>query len=586
MRLKAIQAASLAAALSISAFTAASLPVFALEQPSAATSIKDRSPWWQHAVFYEIYPRSFADAKNTGIGNLAGVTAKLDYLKDLGIDAIWLTPVYPSPQVDFGYDIADYENIAPEYGTLADFDTLVAEAKKRNIKIIMDLVLNHTSDQHPWFRASRSSKTDPKRDWYVWHDPKADGSPPNNWQSLFGHSAWTMDPLTKQYYYHFFYPEQPDLNWRNPQVKKAMFDVARFWLDRGAAGFRLDAICTLYEDPQLRDNPIKPGQTNQYGDPEMEHKYNGNAQPEERHATLRELRNVLEAYPGQRVLIGETVADSVPELSQMYGKNLDEIQLPMNFFFTDVNKLSAPDFRKQIAAWDNNPAHGWPVYLFSNHDQVRHYVRYGDGVHNDEIAKLTAAMMLTLRGTPILYYGEEIGMTNNDPKRVEDVKDPIGKIGWPKEKGRDGERTPMQWNADANAGFSTVPPWLPVSDNYKTHNVEAEQKDPHSILSFYKDLIQLRRKNPSLGDGKYEPLNETDNNVLSYLRKDKHGKGGVLVALNMSNSPQTVKFDLTGKGVHGISAKTLLASPTDTPATVPLQSVDLAPFGVYIGQVQ
>ena len=586
MRLSSIQSVFLAAIVSTSAFLSTTLPASSIEQPTSSHAAKQTSPWWQHAVFYEIYPRSFADAKNSGMGNIAGITSKLDYLKDLGVDALWITPCYPSPQVDFGYDISDYTNIAPEYGTLADFDKLVAEAKKRNINIIMDLVLNHTSDQHPWFLASRSSKTDPKRDWYVWHDPKADGSPPNNWQSLFGHSAWTLDPNTKQYYYHFFYPEQPDLNWRNPQVKKAMFDVARFWLDRGVAGFRLDAICTLFEDPKLTDNPIEPGQLNQYGDPEMINKYNGNAQPEERHATLRQLRTVLDAFPGQRVLIGETVGDTVAELADMYGKHLDEIQLPMNFFFADVNKLSAPEFRKQIEAWDKNPKHGWPVYLFSNHDQVRHYVRYGDGIHNDEIAKLTAAMLLTLRGTPILYYGEEIGMTNNDPKLVEDVKDPIGKIGWPKEKGRDGERTPMQWNAEANAGFSTVQPWLPVSDNYLTHNVSAEEKDPHSILSFYKELINLRKTNPALWDGQYVALNETDNNVLSYLRKQGNGKPDVLVALNMSVSPQTMKFDLASNSVHRPTAQTLLSSATNTPRNVPLQCLELEPFGVYIGEVQ
>jgi alpha-glucosidase len=536
-------------------------------------------PWWQHAVFYEIYPRSFADAKNSGMGNINGITEKLDYLKDLGIDAIWITPCYPSPQVDFGYDISDYRDIAPEYGTLADFDRLVAEAKKRDIRIVMDLVLNHTSDKHAWFTESASSKTNPKRDWYVWRDGKSDGGPPNNWQSVFGHSAWKLDPRTNQYYYHLFYPEQPDLNWRNPEVRKAMYDTARFWLDRGVAGFRLDAILTLFEDPKLTDNPILPGK-NSYGDPNMDNKYNDRLP--EVHDVLRELRNVIDSYADNRVLIGETGGRDVAQVSAMYGKHLDEIQLPMNFFFADVNKLSAADFRKRIAEWDKNPAGGWPVYLFSNHDQVRHYVRYGDGQHNDDIAKLTATMLLTLRGSPILYYGEEIGMENNDPKAKEDVQDPIGKIGWPKEKGRDGERTPMQWNGETNAGFSDAKTWLPVTAEYKSHNVAAERNDPSSILSFYKQLIALRRSQEPLIHGSYITLNPQDNKVLSYLRKGKDNS--VLVALNMTSEPQQVSFNLKPHGVKGTQPKTLISSPAGATAT-DLQQIALAPFGVYVAEL-
>lgn len=543
------------------------------------TAKSSSEPWWKHAVFYEIYPRSFADADNDGTGDLNGITSKLDYLKDLGIDAIWISPCYPSPQVDFGYDISDYRNIAPEYGTLADFDRLVTEAKKRNIRIIMDLVMNHTSDKHAWFIDSRSSKTSEHRDWYVWRDGKAGGKPPNNWQSIFGGSAWKLDPTTNQYYYHFFYAEQPDLNWRNPEVKKAMYDVARFWLDRGVAGFRLDAITTLFEDPQLRDNPIKPGKNN-VGDPNMEHIYNDRLP--EIHDVVRELRKVLDGYPEDRVMIGETGEKSVAMLSKMYGANLDEFQLPMNFFFTDVNKLSAPEFRKQIALWDKNPARGWPVYLFSNHDQVRHYIRYGDGTHNDQIAKLTAAMMLTLRGTPIMYYGEEIGMENNDPKRKEDVKDPIGKLNWPKEKGRDGERTPMQWKATKNAGFSTAQPWLPVPASYKTHNVATEQANPDSVLNFYKRLIALRRKNAALREGQYIALNETDPNVLAYVRKS--GDSAALVVLNLSGKEQKVTFDLAKQNLKSATATTLLS--TSGASGADLKQMTIEPFGVFIGEVK
>ena len=405
--------------------------------------------WWQHAVFYEIYARSFADSNNDGDGDLKGITAKLDYLHELGVDAIWLTPCYPSPQVDFGYDVSDFENIDPMYGTLADFDVLTSEGRKRGIKIIMDFVMNHSSDQHAWFIDSRSSKTSEHRDWYIWRDGKVPGQPPNNWTAIFGGSAWKLDPKTNQYYYHFFYPEQPDLNWRNAAVEEAMFDVTRRWYKRGVAGFRLDAVDTLFEDPDLHDNPVLPGM-NQYGDPNLDNKYNVK-QPGV-HEILRKLRKVADEH--NAVLIGETWTGDIQELKQYYGAHNDELQMPMDFMFTTVNKLSPAEFRKQIAAVESSG--GWPVYVLSNHDIARSYVRYGDGTHNDAIAKLMASLYLTLRGTPILYYGEELGMENNNPTRKEDVEDPIGKLGWPKEKGRDGERTPMQWKNTPNAAFSTT----------------------------------------------------------------------------------------------------------------------------------
>lgn len=534
--------------------------------------------WWHHAVVYEIYPRSFADSNNDGIGDLNGITARLDYLKSLGVDAIWLTPCYPSPQVDFGYDISDYQAINPEYGTLEDFDRLVAEAKKRGIRIIMDLVLNHTSDKHLWFVDSRSSRSARHREWYIWRDVK-DSQPPNNWQSVFGGSAWKSDPQTSQYYYHFFYTEQPDLNWRNPEVKKGMFDVVRFWLDRSVAGFRLDAIGTMFEDPALPDNPALPG-LNWVGDPNQEYKYNTGLP--EIHDVLRDLRKVIDSYD-DRVLIGETSGKDVPDLSRFYGKDLDEIQLPMNFFFTNINRLSPVEFRKQIAAWDKNPPGGWPVYLLSNHDLDRHYVRYGDGKNNDAIAKLTATLLLTLRGTPQLYYGEEIGMENNDPKTKEEVKDPIGKLFWPKYKGRDGERTPMQWEDKPNAGFSKAAPWLPVAPSYPRHNVAAQDKDPHSILNFYRKLIALRRRSPSLQDGEYVALNEDDPSVLSYLRKGSSET--VLVVLNMSARPHKVDFDLSRYGLSAKKGKTLLSSSLNRKKSGKLVGFELSPFEAYVGRL-
>ncbi|HEY9717320.1 MAG TPA: alpha-glucosidase [Trichormus sp.] len=533
-------------------------------------------PWWKHAVFYEIYPRSFADSNGDGIGDLNGITAHLDYLQNLGVDAVWLTPCYPSPQVDFGYDISDYCNIDPVYGTLADFDKLVAEAKKRNIRIVMDFVINHTSDKHPWFIASRSSKTDSKRDWYIWRDGKAPSKPPNNWQSIFGHSAWDLDPRTGQYYYHFFYPQQPDLNGRNPDVRKAMYDVTRFWMDRGVAGFRLDAVGCLFEDPNLHDNPIQPG-TNAFGDANMESKYNDRL--EEVHDVMRELRHVIDSYPGDRVLIGETSGNDVKQVSRMFGGKLDEIQLPMNFFFAYLNKLSVPDFRRIIDEWDKNPAQGWPLYFFSNHDQVRHYVRYGDKVNNDAIAKLTATLLMTLRGTPLLYYGEEIGMENNDPKRVEDVYDPIGKIGWPKEKGRDGERTPMQWDGNQYAGFSHVKPWLMPADSFASHNAATEEGQPDSVLNFYKKLIQLRRTEPLRG-GEYVPINASDLNVLAYLRKG--AAGTVMVAINMSNQEQAFKPELPGAKYSAGASHVLLRSGEAAKANEKDDVIRLSPYAVQI----
>jgi alpha-glucosidase len=528
--------------------------------------------WWQHAVFYEIYPRSFADSNNDGVGDLKGIASKLDYLKDLGVDAIWITPCFPSPQVDFGYDVSDYENIDLMYGTLADFDLLASEAKKRDIHIILDFVVNHTSDQHKWFLDSKSSRTSVHRDWYIWRDGKGPGEPPNNWVSIFGGSAWTFDPATDQYYYHYFYPEQPDLNWRNPAVKDAMFDVTRWWHKRGVAGFRLDAVDTLFEDPNLRDNPIQSPGKNAFGDPIEENKYN--TKLPEVHDVLRGLRKVADDY--NAVLIGETWTADVNELNQYYGASNNELQLPMDFLFTMVNKLLPAEFRKQIA--EVNAASGWPTFVISNHDIVRSYDRYGDGVHNDQIAKLMGALYLTLRGTPIMYYGEEIGMKTTPPTRKEDVKDPIGRKGWPEEKGRDGERTPMQWDGSENAGFTKGMPWLPVPPTYKTHNVADESKDPESVLEFYKSVLKLRHTNRALLDGDYTALNENDANVLSYSRiyKDQ----GVVVALNMSNTPQKIRLSLRGKGFA--SAKILLATGK---SAVSRNEISLEPYGVFVGEL-
>ncbi len=544
-------------------------------QPQKSPVHAEGHPWWQDAVFYEVYPRSFADSNGDGIGDLKGIESKLDYLQQLGVDAIWITPCYPSPQVDFGYDVSDYENIDPMYGTLADFDHLVEAAKKRHIRIIMDFVINHTSDRHPWFLDSKSSRTSAHRDWYIWRDGQAGGQPPNNWLSGFGGSAWKFDPNSGQYYYHYFATAQPDLNWRNPAVEKAMFDVTRFWYMHGVSGFRLDAVDLLFEDPKLRDNPIRPGK-DEMGDPNMLNRYNDKLP--ENHQVLRRLRSV--ADESGAVLLGETYTDSAAELKEYYGAHNDEIQLPMDFMFCTVDQLSAPAFRKQIALAEATG--GWPTYVIGNHDMARSYVRYGDGKHNDQIAKLMAAMYLTLRGTPVMYYGEEIGMENNDPKRKADVKDPMGITGWPKYKGRDGERTPMQWNDSAHAGFTTGTPWLPVPLSAQTHNVEREWNDRNSILQFYRQLLLLHHRNPALRDGDYVALDQDDPHVLAYLRRYK--KQAVLVILNMSGTAQQVSFDLSPQGFFSAKAKTILTTSTLAPSG-PLDHIALEPFAVYIAQV-
>jgi len=547
---------------------------------SQQTSVE---PWWKHAVIYEIYPRSFQDSNGDGIGDINGITSRLDYLKDLGVDAIWITPMYPSPQVDFGYDIADYEAIDPQYGTMADFDRLMSEAKQRGIRVIMDWVPNHTSDQNKWFLESRSSRSNPKRDWYIWRDGKGPGQPPNNWQSWFGHSAWTYDKKTGQWYYHYFYVQQPDLNWRNPEVRKAMYNVLGFWLDKGAAGFRMDAVSRLFENPNLHDDPILPGK-NAYGDPNIKHKYTDDLP--EVHDVLREIRTFVGKYPGEPVLISEADEPTIHDLLKMYGVNNDEVQLPMDFQIATLNRLSAPDFRRLLNEIEFNYADGQPYFFFSNHDQVRTRDRYGDGIHNDQIAKLMAALLLTTQATPQLYYGEEIGMRTTTPTRIEDVKDPVGRTGWPKDKGRDGERTPMQWDNSKDTGFSTAAKtWLPVPPSAAQYNVEVEKQDPDSIFNFYKRLIALRRETPALRDGKYVAVNRDDPNVLAYLRKGPNGANSVLVALNMSSEARTITFKLGGFGVEGNSLYTLAASPKQADH-LKLEKVELEPFGVIVAEVK
>jgi alpha-glucosidase len=553
----------------------------ALRAEAQSTAHAPSAKWWNNAVLYEIYPRSFQDSNGDGIGDLNGITQRLDYLQALGVDAIWIGPMYPSPQVDFGYDISDYENVDPQYGTLEDFDHLLAEAHKRGMRILLDMVLNHTSDQHPWFKGAAASRSDARHDWYVWNDGIADSSgarrPPNNWLSLFGGSAWQWVPAANQYYYHEFYRAQPDLNWRNPQVETAMLDTLKFWLDRGVAGFRLDAITTLFEDTQLRNEPQKPG-VNAQGDPIVSRVYTDNLP--EVHGVLRRMRKMIDAYPADRVLIGETYLPNTAEIDKWYGgARHDELQLPMDMLVGFINRLDAPTFRNRLREVQTQVHGSQPLLVFDNHDNARSWDRYGDGAHNEAIAKIIATVLLTSRATALLYQGEEIGQVTSVPTRVEDVRDPIGITGWPQEKGRDGERTPMQWDtSNAQAGFSVNPKtWLPVPANYASINVQSERADPQSLLNWHRQLIALRRTNPALATGRMRMLDVRNGKVLSYARVAKDGTL-VLVALNMSATPQTVALETKNPA----PPRTLMASPATMPRPASVTAVTLPPFASWV----
>ena len=560
--------------------------------PSKIETTSSSEPWWTHALIYEIYPRSFQDSNKDGIGDLSGITSRLDYLENLGVDAIWIAPIFPSPQVDFGYDVSDYEAIDPQYGTFDDMTRLIAQANQRKIRVVLDMVLNHTSDKHPWFQEAASSRANPKHDWYVWNDGKPgtgpgshDGRvPPNNWVSLFGGSAWEWVPAVHQFYYHQFYKQQPDLNWHNPAVEEAMFSTMRFWLDRGVAGFRLDAIPSLFEDAQLRDE-AQLGGTNAQGDPILARNYTDNL-PED-HGVIRRLRAMISKYPGDRVIIGETYLPNTMELDKWYGGAAhDELQLAMDMLVGFSNKLDASVFRKYIGEAETEIHGSQPLFVFNNHDNARSIDRYGDGAHNQEIAKMLATVLLTTRSTALMYQGEELGMVTTTPTRLQDVKDPIGITGWPKEKGRDGERTPMQWDDSPNSGFTAaaVVPWLPIPQSYRVQNVKVEASEPKSMLSWYKQLIELRRTNGAIHNGENIMLNLQDSSVLSWLRQSP-GQPSVIVACNFTSQPQKISFDLSAQGIRSKQVRTLMKTAGNSdPAS--LDVVELLPFSVYIGQVK
>ena len=558
-------------------------------EKSAAATAPPPAPWWKNAVIYEIYPRSYQDSNGDGIGDLNGIARRLGYLEALGVDAIWIAPMYPSPQVDFGYDISDYENVDPQYGTLADFDRLLVQARSHHIRVLLDMVLNHTSDRHPWFVDSASSRTGAQHDFYVWNDgkPGADGKkvPPNNWVSLFGGSAWQYVPAVDQFYYHKFYRQQPDLNWHNPKVEQAMFGAIRFWLDRGVTGFRLDAITTLFEDPQLRDEPVLGG-TNAQGDPNLEHIYTDNL-PED-HDVIRRMRAMSDRYTGDRLLLGETYVAKTADLDPWYGGSAhNELQLAMDTLVGLGNKLDAAGFRQHLTEAETQLHGSQPLLVFDNHDNIRSWDRFGDGAHNERIARIIATLLLTSHGAALLYQGEEIGQRTVTPTRVEDVRDPIGITGWPKEKGRDGERTPMQWDtSNAQAGFSTnTHTWLPVPPDYRTVNVQSESADPESLLNWHKRLIALRRSSAALREGRMVMLDPTNANVLSYARVAADGKA-VVVSLNMSAQDQSVALGLGAAGLKGTRCRTLLSSPKGPEVRCTAERIALPPFGAWVAALE
>jgi alpha-glucosidase len=486
--------------------------------------------WWQTGTIYQIYPRSFQDSNGDGVGDLRGIARRLPYIATLGVDAVWLSPIFASPMADFGYDICDYTAIDPLFGTMEDFDALLAEAHGHGLKLLLDLVPNHTSDEHPWFKESRSSRDNPKRNWYLWRDLGPDGGPPNNWLSEFGGTAWEFDAHTGQYYYHAFLNRQPDLNWRNPEVRHAMHEVMRFWLRKGVDGFRVDVIFHLIKDDQFRDNPPNPN-------------YRDGRPPHERvvplyttdlpevHDVITGFRRVIDEFP-ERLLIGEIYLP-IEKLVAYYGRDLEGTHLPFNFTLLDAQWRARP-LEKLIDDYEAAlPKGGWPNWVLGNHDRPRIASRVGR-----EQARVAAMLLLTVRGTPTVYYGDELGLPHV-PIPPDRVQDPFEKnvpgIG----VGRDGARTPMQWDTTPNAGFSSAEPWLPLAHDWHSENVENQTRDATSFYNLYRRLIACRRASCALSEGAYRPV-VARGELLLYVRECPDER--VLVALNLGDEAISVAF--------------------------------------------
>ena len=522
--------------------------------------------WWQRGVIYQVYPHSFQDDNGDGVGDLAGITRRLDYVQWLGVDAVWLSPIFPSPMVDHGYDVSDYRDVDPLFGTLADFDRLLARAHELGLKVILDFVPNHTSDQHVWFQQSRASRESPKRDWYLWRDPAPGGGVPNNWLSNFGGTTWEWDAHTRQYYYHAFHKRQPDLNWRNPAVRRAMYDIMRFWFDRGVDGFRIDVLWHLIKDAELRDNPPnpnwKPGMP-----PHQAVLQKFSTDRPEMVEIIRELRQVANEYP-ERVLIGEIYLP-IRRLVAYYGQRDDGVHLPFNFQLVTL-PWDARTIAAAIKTYEGAlPDGAWPNWVLGNHDQPRLASRVGP-----QQAPVAAMLLLTLRGTPTIYYGEEIGMHDVEvpvPLR----RDPQGR-GMPGiEMERDFYRTPMQWSAGAGAGFSEAEPWLPLADDYARSNVEIQRANPASLLGLYRNLIRLRRSEAALVEGSYAAV-PTEGDALAYVREAEGRR--LLVALNLGRRRAMVACP----GVHG---RVVLGTAPGRGPTQVGESISLAPHEGIIVRV-
>jgi alpha-glucosidase len=503
--------------------------------------------WWQRGIVYQVYPRSFLDTNGDGIGDLPGVIDRLDYLAWLGVDAVWLSPIYPSPMRDFGYDVADYTGIDPLFGTLADFERLVSEAHRRGLRLLLDFVPNHTSDSHPWFVASRRARDGPRRSWYIWRNAKPDGSVPNNWLSNFGGSAWAWDEGTQQYYYHAFLAEQPDLNWRNPDVQAAMLDVMRFWLDRGVDGFRVDVIWGLVKDSQFRDNPVNPDFDPSFQAPHHQQLARYSADRPEVHGIISRMRAVVDEYD-DRMMVGEIYLP-VDRLMTYYGAAENGVHLPFNFQLVQL-PWRADAVAGAIDGYEARlPPGAWPNWVIGNHDRPRVASRIGQAQ-----ARVAAMLLLTLRGTPTLYYGDEIGMTNV-PVPPEAVRDCLERNLPGRGLGRDGARTPMQWSSGASAGFTSGTPWLPVGADLHRVNVETERGDPRSLLSLYRRLIALRRSEPALAVGSYAKV-PSRGTVLAYARRETERE--LLVALNLGH--EAAELD---RGSDGATGRVLLSTHLD-----------------------
>jgi alpha-glucosidase len=515
--------------------------------PEIGTNALDpaAAAWWQRGVVYQIYPLSFLDSNGDGMGDLEGIRARLDYLAWLGVDAVWISPFYPSPMADFGYDVSDYCDVDPRFGSLAQFDQLVAEAHRLGLKVILDFIPNHTSDQHPWFVESRSSRDNDKRDWYLWHDPGPGGGVPSNWLSEFGGSAWQLDERTGQYYYHAFLKEQPDLNWRNPRVREAMHAVLRFWFARGVDGFRVDAIHHIFKDEALHDNPVNPEyRAGMAPRRQLIRRYTADL-PEVQEA-IREMR-ALAAYYGERVLIGEAWLP-FERLMAYYGKELDCFHLPFNFHLIGT-PWKAAALRAMIDEYERMlPPGAWPNWVLGNHDRSRLATRLGLAQ-----ARVAAVLLCTLRGTPTLYYGDELGM-RDVPIPPEAVQDPYEKNVPGLGLGRDPARTPMQWSAELNAGFSSAQPWLPLAGDASSNNVESQRRDPGSLLALYRTLLALRRARPTLALGSFASF-DCGPNVLGYVRT--HGRQRDVVLLNLGSAREPIALPTGFAGARRLLSTSL-----------------------------